>query len=63
MNTYIISIPIILSFIIVSLKRDKILNFCFKKNNTLKTNDDLDKLIDTIGPTKIVKELELKKYL
>ena len=63
MNTYIISITIILSFIIVNLKRDKILNFCCKKNKTQKTNDDLDKLIDTIGPTKIVKELELKKYL
>ena len=63
MNTYIISITIIFSFIIVSLKRDKILNFCCKKNKTLKTNDDLDKLIDTIGPTKIVKELKLKKYL
>jgi hypothetical protein len=53
----IISIYMIISFII------SFYNFSCKKNKTLKTNDDLDKLIDTIGPTKIVKELELKKYL
>ena len=53
----IISISSILSFII------SFYSFSCKKNKTLKTNDDLDKLIDTIGPTKIVKELELKKYL
>jgi len=63
MNAYIISITIILSFIIVNLKRDKILNLCCKKNKTIKTNDEIDKVIDTIGPSKIVKELELKKYL
>jgi hypothetical protein len=53
----VISISIILLFII------RFYNFSCKKNKTLKTNDDLDKLIDTIGPSKIVKELELKKYL
>ena len=61
MNTYniaiVISIYMIISFII------RFYNFSCKKNKTLKTNDEIDKLIDTIGPTKIVRELELKKYL
>jgi len=52
-----ISVSIILSFII------SFYSFYCKKNKTLKTNDEIDKLIDTIGPSKIVKELELKKYL
>jgi len=52
-----ISVSIILSFIIIFY------SFYCKKNKTLKTNDEIDKLIDTIGPSKIVKELELKKYL
>jgi hypothetical protein len=65
MNQYVLPI-IIFTFIVINFKRQDIIDCCYRKNtdkNSEKKNEKLEKLINTIGPSNIVKELELKKYI